>query len=182
MGDVATVVGTAEDKFLFFHLTRANAAPTQAATAPTIAEVTSTIYSSLGYSAEDDALFGAGVGDDRVLVLSLVSSSVLGFVLDKPFVGDVVVGISGIITMIGLMDGLRVGLITDGRGVGKEVEGIGVFSTSAVPAPVYSTAPVVWIVTIVLSSINVPSGISDTSTVLSILHCPPPTVILKYFS
>lgn len=109
-------------------------------------------------SAEDDALFGAGVGDDRALVLSLISSSVLGFVLDKPYVGDVVVGISGIITMIGLMDGLRVGLITDGRGVGKEVEGIGVFSASALPAP------------LVLSSINVPSGILDTSTVLSIFH------------
>jgi len=57
-------------------------------------------------------------------------------------VGDVVVGISGIITMIGLMDGLRVGLITDGRGVGKGVDGIGVLSKSAVPAPVYSTAPI----------------------------------------
>ena len=179
MVDVATVVGTAEDKFLFSHLARANAAPTKAATAPTIAEVTSTIYSCLGYSAEDDALFGAGVGDDRALVLSLVSSSVLGFVLDKPYVGDVVVGISGIINMIGLMDGLRVGLITDGRGVGKGVEGIGVFSTSAV----YSTAPVVGtLVAIVLSSINVPSGISDISNVLSIMHRPPPEVILKYFS
>ena len=44
LGDGATVVGTAEDKFLFFHLARANAAPTKAATAPTIPEITSTIF------------------------------------------------------------------------------------------------------------------------------------------
>jgi hypothetical protein len=36
--------------------------------------------------------------------------------VDKAYVGDVVVGISGIITMIGLMDGLRVGFM-DGGGV-----------------------------------------------------------------
>jgi hypothetical protein len=62
-------------------------------------------------------LFGAG--EVRALVLSLDGSSVILPVFndDDAYVGDVVVGISGIITMIGLIDGLRVGFMVDGGGV-----------------------------------------------------------------
>lgn len=72
MVDLAAV-GIAEDKFLFFHLARANnAAPTQAATAP-IAAVTSTItYSSLGYLAEEvaeDDVLGVLMGGLMVGIL-----------------------------------------------------------------------------------------------------------------
>jgi hypothetical protein len=43
---------------------------------------------------------------------------------DDAYVGDVVVGISGIITMIGLRDGLNVGFMVDGEGV-VTIAGIG---------------------------------------------------------
>jgi hypothetical protein len=73
--DVAAGVGIAEDKFLFFHLARANAAPTQAATAPTIAEVTSKISIAEEVGAEDEVLgvpmgglmVGILVGEEDVL-------------------------------------------------------------------------------------------------------------------
>jgi len=65
LGDAAAAVGVAEEFIFCFHLAKANAAPTTAAIDPTIAAVTSTIYSgSIGV--------GEGVGAYDVLGATIV--------------------------------------------------------------------------------------------------------------
>lgn len=124
MGDAATAVGVAEEFIFCFHLEKANAAPTQAATAPTTDAVTSTIYSGL-------LGVGEGVGTYDVL-----GATIVGLLVVILEVGDVVVVVSGI-PRGELMVGIEVESMIEMEGVVVVVEGgvIGVLSKSAVPAP-----------------------------------------------
>jgi len=124
LGDAAAAVGVAEEFIFCFHLAKANAAPTTAAIDPTIAAVTSTIYSgSIGV--------GEGVGAYDVL-----GATIVGLLVVILEVGDVVVVVSGI-PRVGLMVGIEVESMIEMEGVVVVVEGgvVGVLSKSAVPAP-----------------------------------------------